>query len=291
MARNIIHERYGRLKFIREVEPRISKAGNKARMALWQCDCGNEKIINISNVRHGKTTSCGCVFMESVSKTKSAPINKRFGSLVVVKEVDSVLINKKNIRHVECRCDCGGISVVRLQNLVSGHTKTCGCSILRDVPDDPRQKRKIFGENRTNDSLYIRYHSMIQRCFNENSSNWKDYGGRGISVCKEWLGPNGFSEYKKHIESLDGFSIDKQIDRIDNNKNYEPGNVRPVTSSINNINKRNSLIYVIFGNRFEKAKDAAEYYDVTMDVIYNWCGLYRYKKNQRPGCFTLNKYE
>lgn len=291
MARMIIHDRYGRLNFVKEVEPKVSKSGNKARMALWKCDCGNEKVINISNVKQGKTTSCGCFHKEIVSEKSEPPIHKRFGSLVVLSEVEERIYKGKKARYMLCECDCGAQSTVSISNLQSGHTTSCGCSILNIKPKNIHDARKVWGEERTNDPYYRRYHSMIQRCYNPNNSNWANYGARGIDVCDEWQGPEGFSRYKDHITSLEGFSDDKQIDRIDNNKGYYPDNVRAVTSEENNINKRSSRRYYIFGNVYLKARDAAEAYDVSINTIYKWCGLFKNIGKQRPGCFSELLYE
>ena len=84
-------------------------------------------------------------------------------------------------------------------------------------------------------SLYRRRDSMIQRCHNKNGRQYKDYGGRGITVCKEWRdNPNAFIDYCLTI----GFKPELDLNRINNNGNYEPGNVRFVQKIINQRNKR-----------------------------------------------------
>jgi len=89
------------------------------------------------------------------------------------------------------------------------------------------------------------WNSIIQRCTNINHKNYKDYGGRGIMVCKRWLNKkNGFIHF---LEDMGEPPTNKyQIDRINNNKlknGYSPKNCRWVTSKINNRNRRNNKTY------------------------------------------------
>ena len=77
---------------------------------------------------------------------------------------------------------------------------------------------------------------MIKRCYNQNESNYKDYGGRGIIVCERWI--NSFENFFKDMGST--YKDNLQLDRINNNGNYEPGNVRWATPKENSNNRRNS---------------------------------------------------
>ena len=77
---------------------------------------------------------------------------------------------------------------------------------------------------------------MKYRCFNIHGKDWKNYGGRGIRVCEEWSRCGGFERFIEHIGRRP--SPKHQIDRINNDGNYEPGNVRWVTQSVQNYNKR-----------------------------------------------------
>ncbi len=82
---------------------------------------------------------------------------------------------------------------------------------------------------------YFTWSSMLQRCTNPNHPKWKDYGGRGIRVCDRWLNFNNF--YEDTGDKPDGL----EIDRIDNEGNYEPGNVKWSTRSEQMLNTRRSL--------------------------------------------------
>ncbi len=92
--------------------------------------------------------------------------------------------------------------------------------------------------------LYATYRTMIQRCCNENSKAYKDYGGRGISICKEWR-----KSYNAFIEwSLaNGYADDLTIDRKDNDSGYSPANCRWATSIEQSNNKRNNVFVIAWG--------------------------------------------
>ena len=90
------------------------------------------------------------------------------------------------------------------------------------------------------DNLYKRYCDMKSRCYNKNKKNYKYYGGRGIKVCDEWLGKNGYNNFKKWALE-NGYKKELSLDKIDNNGNYSPNNCRWVNQRIQNINKRPSV--------------------------------------------------
>lgn len=84
------------------------------------------------------------------------------------------------------------------------------------------------------DKIYNTWSMMKQRCKNKNNTSYKHYGGRGISYCEEW---NSFESFKNWALS-NGYEDSLEIDRIDNNGNYEPSNCRFVNRSINTQNTR-----------------------------------------------------
>lgn len=85
--------------------------------------------------------------------------------------------------------------------------------------------------------LYRVWIDMKSRCFTKSCGNYRHYGARGITICDEWLGKDGFCNFKAWSLSH-GYARTLSIDRIDNNGNYEPDNCRWVTKNIQNINKR-----------------------------------------------------
>ena len=93
--------------------------------------------------------------------------------------------------------------------------------------------------------LHGRWRAMVRRCTEPNHHAWPRYGGRGICVFHEWVpkgkgdGRRAFLSYVKHVESLPGFAVESktEVDRIDNDGDYKPGNLRWVTPSVNQRNR------------------------------------------------------
>jgi hypothetical protein len=112
--------------------------------------------------------------------------------------------------------------------VTKGKSKRCKTCSSRD-------HRTSHGKSKT--SMYSRWSMMKTRCTNPNFKQYKDYGGRGITVCKEWL--NDYAAYEKYVMSLpNAKSPGYSVDRIDNDGDYEPGNIKWSTRSEQNNNKR-----------------------------------------------------
>lgn len=152
---------------------------------------------------------------------------QRCGQLVVIRESG---VGKKNVKWF-CICDCGNETVVAGCDLRSGHTKSCGC--LRVSVS----KAKGVTHGMRGSPEYSVWNSMVQRCTNKRRNRYEAYGGRGISVCKKWLNFDGF------ISDMGKRPSEKhQIDRIDNDGNYELENCRWVLPSVNSRNRRSTKL-------------------------------------------------
>jgi hypothetical protein len=133
----------------------------------------------------------------------------------------------KKQRKVIAQCECGVIKSVMYNYIKSGRSKSCGCYSIELL------KERRIKHSLSNSSEYRSWLSMKTRCTNPNLKQWKDYGGRGITVCPEWL--NSFQNFYNDMgKRPDG----KTLDRINNNKGYEPSNCRWATSKEQTQNRR-----------------------------------------------------
>lgn len=162
---------------------------------------------------------------------------KRYGRLVAIGPIGT---NKQGVIWA-CQCDCGASMSVHGYLLRSGNTKSCGCLRVDTIV-------AIGTSHGLHDSPYYkRWLHITQRCVNPNDKNYANYGGRGISVYNKWR--HDFAAFHNYISQLpdcgkEGYSLD----RIDNNGNYEPGNLRWTTQDIQMRNTR-STRWITFGGK------------------------------------------
>lgn len=108
----------------------VTKPGEPAKW-LWQCDCGNTKVIRACDVKNGRTKSCGCLRKKQASEINQKNlINKKFGKLIVIEKTEE-RINRQVIW--KCKCECGNITYVKTGSLTSGNTTSCGCYRLEQL--------------------------------------------------------------------------------------------------------------------------------------------------------------
>jgi hypothetical protein len=155
-------------------------------------------------------------------------VGERFGRGVVT-ETGLYVTRKGGQRQRAARmlCDCGNAYMACLCDLRSGHTKSCGCARVR-IGD----LRRSHG--RTGHPLYQVWGNIMQRCENPKTPNYPRYGGRGIKVCERWHDVRAFID--DIVMTIGPRPDGCSIDRIDNDGNYEPGNVRWATRSQQNAN-------------------------------------------------------
>lgn len=122
------------------------------------------------------------------------------------------------------------------------------------------------GFSMTNPRLFGLWETMRSRCNNPNREKYGDYGGRGIEVCDEW---NRSAEAFCEWALANGYKDGLQIDRIDNNGNYEPSNCRFVTPKTNSRNKRNTVLLTVNGET-KCVSEWCETIGISPFTIYWW---------------------
>lgn len=226
--------KYGKLKVVEYV----GTMGNLHGVWKCQCDCGNIRYYKGYDLRKGKVVSCGCEKKTRKSNFKDLT-GKRHGRLIPIKYDE----NKKKWL---CKCDCGNEIYANASDITYyGHTKSCGC-----LDKERRPYMEIRKQDKRFDRLESIHKHMIERCYRVKNDNYKNYGGRGIKVCDEWLDKkNGLMNFynwaiNNGYKYIDGELKDQMsIDRIDSDGNYEPSNCRWVTfsqnaSNVSEVNKK-----------------------------------------------------
>lgn len=164
----------------------------------------------------------------------------RYGSLVVL-ELNEIrnYKSKKNTQtkaYWLCQCDCGTKKVIRGEHLTAGKTVSCGC-VARELASK-RMKRLSTSHGLSNKDFAGSYYAMLARIIRPDEHHKKYYSG--ISICERWLGEDGMTNFYQDMG--DKPSADHQIDRIDNEGDYEASNCRWATRSENMQNTRRQKV-------------------------------------------------
>lgn len=232
-------------------------------IAICQCQCGKDGIrVRPSRLIHDTRPIKGCRHcltsykMHKESEAKRLPDGMRFSRLVIL---DSMI--ERHARVYRCKCDCGRIVYAKKNELVHGKVKSCGCLI----------KNLSTSHNMSRSRLYRIWACMKDRCLNRYNTNYKNYGGRGITICQEWkeffpfmkwaFGKGGYTEADKSLT----------IDRIDTNGDYSPSNCRFVNNEIQQNNKRTNL-YCTYKGRKVTASQLARIAGIAPDVMIKRIG-------------------
>ena len=121
----IIGKSFGELTIVEELEPHITPNGTKQRIVKCKCSCGNVFTTRLSSAKKNKKCTI-CLFKENRKDLSGS----RFGKLTVLSMADDyVSPSGHRLSRCNCKCDCGKIVVVNMSSLISGKTKSCGCSL------------------------------------------------------------------------------------------------------------------------------------------------------------------
>ena len=163
------------------------------------------------------------------------PVGSVFGELTIREWV-----NHKRGWHPRCSCSCGWEGVVDRDNLKRGRSSRCNACAKRKA--GVTQKRyhgyaDIVPDEFHRERLLNRISACIQRCENPSNSSWHHYGKRGIRVYPDWVADR--RAFLAYVVSLEGWDVPHlELDRIDNSRGYEPGNLRFVSRGENMLNRR-----------------------------------------------------
>lgn len=159
-----------------------------------------------------------------------------------------------------CVCDCGDERTVTTDCLTRGGSLSCGCL------HSERLTKRLTTHGKSRSSEYNSWQKMMERCTDPNCSQYKDYGGRGITVCERWRVPANFFE-----DMGDKPSPHHTLDRIENSGNYEPGNCRWATRKEQNNNTRRNRQVTVRGKRMTVTEAAerfgADIYDIRRRLL------------------------
>lgn len=160
-------------------------------------------------------------------------VGRQFGRLKVIARAES---EDRHLKWV-CECECGRHTTVYGDSLKRGTTKSCGCLKSEYLRENTGKRFRTHGQSES--KIYGVHQNIKKRCYSTNSKDYGLYGGRGIEVCSEWLGENGFENFFKWAME-NGYKEGLTIDRKNVNGDYSPDNCRWITNREQQLNKRNS---------------------------------------------------
>ena len=178
---------------------------------------------------------------------------QKFGRITVILFVDQ---DKKWL----CKCKCGSYAKVRADKLKSGQTKSCGCLSVEAK----------FKHGFTGTRIFRVWDQMITRCYNTKNKKYLYYGGRGIKVCDRWR-----YSFQLFLKDMGPPPSGHSIDRMDNNKDYAPGNCRWATPK-QQANNRRDNVFLTFKGKTQTISQWSEELGVNRGMIsqriqrYGW---------------------
>ena len=160
---------------------------------------------------------------------------QRFGRLVVIERAKNYIsASGENRAQWLCQCDCGNLLIVIGKNLRRGNTQSCGC-LQRERAYETQYKHGM-----TNDPVYWELRHIIERCCDPKCIAYPDYGGRGINLYSKWK--DNPALFKEYVSQLPHFGeTGRTLNRIDNDDNYEPGNIEWATKKEQARNTRRNI--------------------------------------------------
>ena len=179
--------------------------------------------------------------------------NQKFGRLTVIEQAGSQHGNA----YWKCKCSCGAEVIVRGYLLTRQIVVSCGCY---------RKEHKLK-HGLAHTPIYNLWAGIKNRCTNPNVHNYHRYGGRGVTMFEDWI--NNFQAFYDYVSKLPHYGEDGySLDRINNDGNYEPDNIRWATRKEQARNKRSNHILEYQGVKMTLA-EAAEKSGLSRYVLQN----------------------
>jgi len=189
------------------------------------CDCGNEIFVSTSNLK--RQISCGCHPRLDAKDL----LGRKFEKLTII----SIFKQPPNTQYL-CKCDCGNEKIAFRRYLLHGQTISCGC--IRK--SSPHLFKKTHGLIKT--KAYQSWQAMKNRCLNKNNKFFKNWGGRGITICNKWL-----ESFENFFEDMGDRPKGMSLERIDNNKGYYKDNCKWIPKENQSKNRRGNIYLNING--------------------------------------------
>ena len=165
---------------------------------------------------------------------------EEIGEAVFLKDAPPRYRGKEKIRRALFLCSCGNEFEADVRNVKCGNTKSCGCLHRRQLIERNIEYGKsgvLIKHGLSYDKIHQTWMDIKRRCYNKNCPSYKNYGGRGIRVHEPWI--KDFKDWYDYVSALPYFGEKgRSIDRINNNGNYEPGNLRWATPQEQVLNRR-----------------------------------------------------
>ena len=157
-------------------------------------------------------------------------IGQRFGRYIVL---ERSRVDKSRAQHWLCKCECGAMKQPTTSALIKGESQSCGCLHKEIVSYSSKLRMTTHGLS--NHPIHRLWFHIKDRCYNSNHKSYINYGGRGIRMCAQWL-----ADFQNFYDWAINHNYQKglQINRINNDGDYEPNNCEFTTSKVNNNNRR-----------------------------------------------------
>lgn len=174
-------------------------------------------------------------------------IGMRFGRLLVVEK--DIYNTSKTVKYV-CVCDCGNKKSIGISNVVTGHTKSCGCLSKETT------RSLLTKHGKCNSRTCNSWCRMKDRCYNKNNNRFPLYGGRGIEICSQWR-----DSFKNFLEDMGEVPEGMSLERIDVNGDYTPENCKWASAKEQSRNTRTN-VRVFIGGRRACVQEVADFFEV-----------------------------